>query len=388
MSLRADDFKMPEDVERYRLAVREFVLTDLEVWAEKLEGLTKTPLELVKLLGDAGLLKLTIPKEYGGWGLNQQQYFPILEEVAKGHGTTRLVVHGHNGIFTRAIVLYAQDEIKQKYLSKMTTGEWYAAFALTEPGTGSGMDIKTEAVRDGDNFILNGRKHIISCADIASGFNVTAYTDRSAGRKGLTSFLVEKGFPGFTIIEMPPPIGNRGSFHGELVFKDCVVPAKNVLGQVGQGIDVELVSLDLSRLAIAVSCLGLAQRFLEISVAYTGKRVTFGRRIAERQAVQQMVADMATEVHVLRLAIYDAVRKYEQGLPIKQESSMAKLFGLETVRRVSDSALIIHGGLGCFKTFPIERMYRDARPLWFEEGTPTIQRIVIARDVLKEYGVA
>ena len=388
MNLRADDFKMPEDVERYRLAVREFVQTDLEPWAEKLEGLTKTPKGLLDLLRDAGLLKLTFPEKYGGWGLSVAQYFPILEEVAKSHGTIRLIVHAWNGLYLRCILDYGSEEMKQKYLSPMARGERGVGFALTEPGTGSGMDIKTEATRDGDNFILNGRKHIISLADFCVAFNVLAWTDRSLGRKGLTAFIVEKGFPGFTVIEMPPPLGNRGSFHGELVFKDCVVPAKNVLGQVGQGIDVELVSLDLSRLAIAVSCLGLAQRFLEVSVAYTGKRVTFGRRIAERQAVQQMVADMATEVHVLRLAIYDAVRKYEQGLPIKQESSMAKLFGLETVRRVSDSALIIHGGLGCFKTFPIERMYRDARPLWFEEGTPTIQRLVIARGVLKEYGVA
>jgi alkylation response protein AidB-like acyl-CoA dehydrogenase len=164
------------------------------------------------------------------------------------------------------------------------------------------------------------------------------------------------------------------------------VPAKNILGGEGQGIDIALGLLDLSRFSIATSCLGLAQRLLELSVSYTHKRVTFGKRIAERQAVQQMLADMATDVYALRVMVNDVAQKYDQGLPIRKESSMCKLFGIETLRRVGDSALSIHGGLGYFKTFPIERMYRDSRALWFEEGTPTIQRLVIARDVLKEYG--
>jgi len=385
MTLKAADFKMPEDLERYRLAVREFVQKELDPYSEKLEGMTSTPKELMDMLREAGLLKLTAPKEYGGWGLTITQYWPILEEVAKGQGAIRLIVHAWNGVFMRSILEYGTEEMKREYMPRIARGEWNCAFALTEPGTGTGMDIKSTAARDGDNYILNGRKHLISLADICDGFNVLVWTDRSAGRKGLTSFLLEKGTPGFTVVSMPPAMGNRGSFHGELIYKDCAVSAKKVLGQVGQGIDVMLGLLDLSRLSIAVSCLGLAQRFLEISVPYTQTRVTFSKPIAERQAVQQMLADMVTNIYALRMIVNDAVQKAEQGLDIRTEASMCKLFGIETLRCVSDIALNIHAGLGYFKTFPIERMYRDSRALWFEEGTPTIQRLVIARDVLKSY---
>ena len=385
MTLRATDFKIPHELERYRLAVREFVQTELEPLADKLEGMTRLPEELVPMLRDAGLLKLTVPREYGGWGLNQVQFMPIMEEVAKSHGTIRLLVHAWNGIFMRGILEYGTPEMKEKYLPLIARGKWCAGFALTEPGTGSGTDIKTTATRDGNNFILNGQKHLISLADICQAFNVLTYTDRSLGRKGLTSFLVFKGSPGFTVHEMPQAMGNRGSFHGVLVFKDCVVPAENVLGEVGQGIDVALGPLDLSRFSIAVSCLGLAQRFLELSVPYSKARITFGKAIAERQAVQQMLADMGTDIYALRMMVNDVAKRYDQGLPIRKESSMCKLFGLETLRRVGDNALSIHGGLGYFKTFVIERMYRDSRALWFEEGTPTIQKLVIARDILKEY---
>lgn len=385
MPLKAKDFNLPQGLERYRLAVREFVRTDLERWAERLEEMTHTPHELVELMAEAGLLKLTLPREYGGWELTQVQYVPILEEVAKSHGAIRMVVHGANGLSMRTILEYGTEEMKRNYLARIGTGEATIGFVLTEPGTGSGVDIKTTAVRDGDNFILNGRKHIITNADMATALNTLTVTDRSAGRRGLTSFLVEKTSPGLSIIEMPQPMGNRGTFHAEIVFKDCVVPAKNVLGEVGQGIDVALELLDLSRFSIAVSCLGLVQRFLELCVPYTRKRVTFGKPIAERQAVQQMLADMATDVYALRMMVNDVAQRYDLGLPIRKESSMCKLFGLETVRRVGDSALIIHGGLGYFKTFVIERMYRDSRALWFEEGTPTIQRLVIARDVFEEF---
>ena len=385
MTLKAVDFEVPQELGRYCKAVREFVRQELDPWGERLEGMTSTPKELMALLRESGLLKLTMPREYGGWSLNMEQYAPILEEVAKTQGTIRLIVHTWNGVFMRGILDYGTPEMREKYLPIIARGEWIAGYALTEPGTGTGMDIKTTATRDGSNFILNGRKHLISLADICSAFHVPTWTDRSLGRRGLTSFLVEKGSPGFTVLEMPQAMGNKGSFHGELIFEDCVVPEKNIIGEMGQGIDIALGILDLSRFSIAVSCLGLAQRFLELSVPYTHRRVTFGKPIAERQAVQQIVADMATDIYALRAMVNDVAQKSDRGLPIRKESSMCKLFGLETLRRVGDNALIVHGGLGYFKTFTIERMYRDSRALWFEEGTPMIQRLVIARDVLKEY---
>lgn len=385
MNLKATDFNIPEDLERYRLAVRQLVQQELDPMGVKMENMTHLPEELMPMLADAGLLKLTTPREYGGWALNMAQYALILEEIAKGPGAVRLVVHAWNGIFMRAILEFGTEEMKKNYLPLMAKGEWCAGFALTEPGTGSGMDIKTTAAKDGDNYLLNGRKHIISLADICNAFNTLAWTDRSLGRKGLTSFLVEKGSPGFSVVEMPQAMGNRGSFHGELIFNNCLVPEKNILGEVGQGIDVALGLLDHSRFSIGISCLGLAQRMLELSVPYTKVRVTFGKPIMERQAVQQMLADMATDVYALRLMAEDVARKFDEGKDIRKEASMCKLFGIETLRRVGDNALTIHGGLGYFQTFPIERMYRDSRALWFEEGTPTIQRLVIARNVLAEY---
>lgn len=385
MPLKATDFQIPGDLERYHLAVRHFVQTDLEAVASKLEATERMPEETLPLLREAGLLKLTIPREYGGWGLSMTQYVPILEEVAKGHGTIRLIVHAWNGLFMRSILEYGTPEMKHTYLPLMAKGEWLAGFALTEPGTGSGMDIKATATRQGSHFILNGQKHLISLADICQAFNVLTYTDRSLGRRGLTCFLVFKGSPGFTVLEMPQAMGNLGSYHGELVFRDCVVPETNILGNEGEGIDIALGLLDHSRFSIAVSCLGLAQRFLELSVAYSRQRVTFGKPIAQRQAVQSMLAEMATDVYALRMMVRDMTQRCDQGHPIKKEASMCKLFGLETLRRVGDNALVIHGGLGYFRTFPIERMYRDSRALWFEEGSPTIQKLVIARDVLAEY---
>jgi hypothetical protein len=285
----------------------------------------------------------------------------------------------------RSVLDHGTEEMKKEYLPLMPEGRWACGFALTEPDTGTGMDIKSEATITGDSYSINGRKHLISCCDVCPAFNVLVWTDRSAGRKGLTCLLVHKGTPGFSIHSMPLGMGNAGSFHGDIAFKDCSVPTSNVLGKVGDGLDIVLGLLDLSRFSIGVSCLGLAQRFLELSVPYTRTRVTFGKPIAERQAVQQMVADMATDVYALRTMVKDVAQKAELGLDIRAESSMCKLFGIETLRRVGDIALNIHAGLGYFRSLPIERMYRDSRALWFEEGTPTVQRLVIARGILNEY---
>ena len=213
---------------------------------------------------------------------------------------------------------------------------------------------------------------------------MVAYTgDRSLGAKGISMLLVEPGTAGFTIEPQKDMMGLRGCFHGILRFRDCEVPVSNLVGKEGEGLDIALRTfLDASRLGIAVSCLGAAQRMLELSTKYAQQRVTFGRPIGERQAVQQMLADMATSVYALRCMVSDCARKYDEGQPVAVEASMCKLFGLEATRQVSDAALLIHGGVGCTKAFPIERIYRDVRQLWFEEGTPTIQRLVIGRDVL------
>lgn len=383
MKLKIEDFKLPEELERYRMAVREFVQTELDPIAEEIEDTNRIPDRLLPLLREAGLLKLRLPREYGGIGLNFSQYWPILEEVAKSHGDIRMFVHGYNGIWVM-IGYHGTEEQKQKYFPVWTEGRGFPAFALTEPGTGTGVDIKTTARRDGNIYRLNGKKHLITFADMADIFHVVAYTgDRSLGPKGISMLIVEKGAPGFTIEPHKEMIGIKGCYHGILHFDDCEVPAGNLLGQEGEGLDIALKTfLDISRLSIAVSCLGPAQRMLELSREYAKERVTFGKPISDRQAIQQMLADMATDIYALRSMIADCARKYDEGQPIAVEASMCKLFGLQAVKRVSDIALEIHGGIGLSRAFPIERFYRDVRALSFEEGTPTIQKLVIGRDVL------
>ena len=383
MKLKIEDFKLPEELERYRTAVKEFVQTELEPIAEELEDTNRVPDRLLPLLREAGLLRLRLPQEYGGIGLTFSQYWPILEEVAKSHGTIRMFVHGYNGIWVM-IGSHGTEEQKRKYFPIWTEGRGFPVFALTEPGTGTGVDIKTTARKEGNIYRLNGRKHLITFADIAEIHHVVAYTgDRSLGSKGISMFIVEKGSPGFTIEPHKEMLGNKGCYHGILHFNDCEVPAENLLGQEGEGLDIALrVFLDISRLSIAVSCLGCAQRLLELSSEYSKERVTFGKPISERQAVQQMLADMATDVYALRCMIADCARKYDEGQQISVQSSMCKLFGLLAARRVSDMALEIHGGIGVTQALPIERLYRDTRCLAFEEGTPTIQRLVIGRQVL------
>lgn len=383
MKLSIKDFKFPKDLEQYRLAVRELVKTELDPIAEEMEKTGRMPDRLMPLLRDAGLLGLRPPKEYGGMGLTFSQYWPILEEIAKCHGTVRMLVHGSNGAWTM-IHTHGTEAQKKKYIPMSVNGKGVLAFSLTEPGTGTGVDIKTTATKVGNIYKVNGTKHLISLADIACVFHVVVYTgDRSLGAKGTSMLLVEPEAPGLKIIPHREMMGNRACYHAILEFKDCEVPTGNLLGKEGEGLDIALRTfLDISRLSIAVSCLGAAQRMLELSTDYAKKRVTFGKPIGERQVVQQMLADIATDVYALRCMISNCARKYDEGQPVGVESSMCKLFGIETTRRVSDLALNVHGGMGTEKSFKVEQLYRDVRELWFEEGTPTIQRLVIGRDVL------
>jgi len=383
--LDASRFRLPEDLPAYRDALREFIRTEGEALAEEVEETGHLPHRLWPLFRQAGLFRLTLPREVGGYGLTLTQYAPLLEEVAHSHGAIRLLVHMWNWVSSALLARVGTPDQKRTYLEPMARGEGLVAFALTEPDAGTGRDIRTQARRDGDLFRLNGRKHLISYADIARSFQVVAYTDPSRGADGLTVFLVDRDAPGFTITPMPDGMGMRGSFHGVLRFQDTPVPSTQILGQEGQGLHLALEMLDVSRAFIAISCIGLAQEMLERSARYAWKRVTFGKPIAERQAIQGLIAEMATRISAGRALAMTVLQRAEAGEPVRALSAQAKLFGIETVRLVSDWALEVHGGLGYMKGMPIERMYRDARALWFEEGSPTIQRMVIAREVLARF---
>lgn len=383
MKLLLKDYKLPKDLEAYKKAVKEFTRTELEDCAVEMQKTNKLPKRLIPLLADAGLLALRIPKEYGGSGLTFTEYWPILAEVARSAGTIRMFVHGYNGIWL-IIGKNGNEEQKRKYLPMFVDGSiGFPGFALTEPGTGTGVDIKTTAKKEGKFYKLNGKKHLITFADIAAITHTVVYTgDRSLGAKGTSIILVEKGAPGLTLVPHEDMIGIAGCYHAVQVFENCTVPEKNLVGKEGNGLNIAMHFLDPSRLSIGVSCLGPAERILDIAVDYAKKRVTFGKPIEDRQAVQQMLADMATDIYALKCMIGDCGKMYDNGESIAATASMVKLFGIETTRKVSDLALIIHGGIGCTAEYPLQRHYRDVRCLWFEEGTPTIQRLVIGRDVL------
>ena len=375
----------PAAYQKFKREMVDFIWSELDRYENQIERTDEVPLDdLFPRLRRMRCFGLMVPEEYGGVGLSVSQYLPILAEFSKIHGGIRVVVHVHNTT-AKGVAQLGSPEQKRALLPKIATGESSVAFGLTEPDAGTGRDLKSRAVRDGDHFVLNGRKHLITNSDFASHFMVFCYTDPSRGAHGISALMVDRDTPGFTIADMPPLMGCKGGQHGYLTFKDCRVPVANVLGQEGEGLLQMTVALEVSRLFIAATSLGTAERAFELSLAFAKKRVTFGKPIAERQAVQTYLAEMGTDLYALRNMITAAARKADRGERIPTEASMCKLFGLEAVGRVTDRALLVHGGVGYTQMYPIERLYRDARLNWVEEGTPTIQQLVIARNFLDGY---
>jgi len=363
----------------------EFIWKELDPYEPEIERTGQIPLDdLFPKLRRMRCFGLMVPEAYGGVGLSVSQYVQILAELAKIHGGIRVIVHVHNTT-AKAVAQLGSEAQKRALLPKVATGEWSVAFGLTEPDAGTGRDLKTQMVRDGDHFVVNGRKHLITNSEFASHFMVFGHTDPTRGARGVSTLMVDRDTPGFTISDMPETMGCRGGQHGHLTFTDCRVPVTNILGQEGEGLLQMTVALEVSRLFIAATSLGTAERSLELSLDFAKKRVTFGKPIAERQAVQGYLADMATDLYALRTMVADAAKKADRGERIPAEASMCKLFGLEAVGRITDRALLVHGGVGYTRKYPIERLYRDARLNWVEEGTPTIQRLVIAREFLDGY---
>ena len=371
----------PAEYEKLKKSIFDFIWKELDPLEEQISKtghISKE--ELFPKFREQKLFGLMVPAEYGGVGLSVTQYLPILSELAKIHGGIRVILHVHN--MAAKCMTAGREEQKRAYLPRIATGDLSVAFGLTEPDAGTGTDIKTTAVKDGDTFIVNGKKHLITNADFTKLFMIFCYTNRDLGAQGISTLLVERDTPGFTIEDMPHCMGCSGSFHGRLTFKDCRVPVTNILGEEGRGLDQSLGGLEVSRLFIAATSLGTSERCLELALQQAKRRVTFGKPIAERQAVQGYLADMAMDIYALRTMIYDAARKYDEGSRISFESSACKLFGSEVVCRVTDKALLVFGGIGYTQQYPIERLYRDARLNVLEEGTPTIQRLVMARTLL------
>lgn len=368
----------------YLQDVKDFLWREIDPLVPQIEREAYIPFaELRPKFQAHHLFDCLVPEAFGGLGLTTVQYAPILKELAKVHGGLRAMLHVHHS--SVHLIETGRPEQQQRYLPRMATGDLLVCFALTEPDSGSGVDSKSHAVRQGDMYLLNGRKHLITNAREAELFAVFCFTeDPAGGQRRFSVLLVERGMPGFVIEPMAHTMGCSGASHDLLIFDNVPVPVDNVLGHEGLGAEQLLAFLEISRVFIAVAALGTAERSLELAADWAKQRVTFGKPIATRQAVQGYLAEMATDIYALRHMVLDALRKYDAGQRIPEESSMCKLFGLEAVGRVTDKALLVHGGLGYLKSSRIEMLYRDARLNWLEEGTPTIHKLIIARALLEE----
>jgi len=375
------DFSLPERILLLKEEARDWVENVLNPLSGPLEEEERVPEELVEELrnGRFRFFGLTIPKEYGGEGWTATEWFTVLEELAKAYATVRLIAHTMNGLFWRPLLYFGTEEQKQHYLPKLATGEIWAANSLTEPEAGTGKDINSKAARDGDDYILNGHKWLIT---LFPGYTKLIYAFAGT-EEGITSFLVDVPRKGLVLEPMEKMMGCVGPRHYNVIYRDCRVPASNVLGEKGKGLDVAFGMLHLSRVSIAFCEVGLAQRMLDLAIDYAKKRSTFGKLLAKRQAIQNNIAQMGTEIQAARLLAYEAAWKFDQGQDIVKEAAMAKLFAEQVLTRVSEMALRIHGGIGYTKAYPLERHFRDARSFHFEEGTEEIQKLLISRYFLK-----
>lgn len=375
-----------QEIEEMRQAVRAFVEEKVDPVADQIEREDRIPDSIIHMCKEMGLFGLSIPVEYGGLGIDMVGKCAIFEEVGKTSNGFTTVIGAHNGIGSVGIVDFGNEQQKKKYLSRMASGEMIGAFALTEPSAGShAANLKTRAVKKGDRYVINGAKHYITNAPIAGLFTVMTVTDPAKGAKGITSFLIEKEFPGVKIGKWEEKMGLRGSHSAEVFFEDCEVPVENVLGEEGKGYTNALKILANGRAGLAARNLGSSQKLLDLSMKFAKERIQFDKPILEQQIIQHYLADMALDIETLRTFTYHVAACVDAGKHVIKEAAMVKLYGSEVYNRVADKAVQIHGGLGYIKDYPIERYYRDARITKIYEGTSEIQKNIIAAQLIKEY---
>ncbi len=380
------DYELPENLRLMRDSARRFVKNELEPISQKVEEEEKIPESVVQKMREMGFFGMSIPEEYGGMGLGTLGECVMNEEFGRVNSSFRSRFGTNNGIGCQGILIDGTPEQKEKYLPRIASGEWTAAFALTEPNAGSdAANIQTKAEKKGDVYLLNGLKHFITNGDIADVVTVMAVTDKTKGPRGVTAFIVEKTFPGYSVGKIDKKMGIHGNNTSEIVFEDCQVPVKNIIGlEEGRGFVTAMKVLEKGRITIAAVCVGTAQYCLDTSIAYSKQRVQFGKPICTNQAIQWMLADMAISIYTARQIVYHAAWCRDQKQRVTQQAAMVKVYCTEMVNRVVDSALQIHGGMGYMKESPIERIYRDMRLYRIFEGTSEVQRMVIARELLKD----
>jgi len=380
------DLELSEEQRLVREMVHDFAQKEIAPRAAQVDKAEEFPAENIRQMAELGLLGLPYPEKYGGGGGDYLSYAIAVEEIARACGSTALIYAAHVSLGCAPIYYFGTEEQKNRWLPHLCSGQGMGAFGLTEPEAGSDAgSTRTVAVHDGDAYILNGSKMWITSGAIADVIVATAKTNPAAGTRGISCFLVEKGTPGFVPGKNEPKMGLKGSVTSALSFQNCRVPATNLLGNEGEGFRQMLVTLDGGRISIGAMALGLAQAALDEATRYAKERVQFGQPIASFQAIQWMIADMATEIDAARLMVYRAAARKDANLPFSKEAAMAKLFASEVAERAAFKAVQIHGGYGYSREYPVERIYRDQRLCSIGEGTSEIQRLVIARQVLGKF---
>jgi alkylation response protein AidB-like acyl-CoA dehydrogenase len=379
------DFQLNDEQQQLRRSVREFTEKEIRPHVMEWDEASQFPMETVKELGKMGLLGTIFPAQYGGAGMGYIEYVIAIEELSRVDGSVGIIVAAHTSLCSNHIFIAGTEAQKKKYVPKLATGEHLGAWGLTEPGSGSDAGgARMSAVRKGNEWVLNGTKTFCTNGRYADVLVVIAVTDKTAHARGLSAFIVEKDAPGFRPGKKENKLGLRASDTSELIFEDCVIPAENLLGKEGNGFVDAMRTLDGGRISIAALGLGMAQGAFEAALKYSKQRKQFGKAISEFQAIQWKLADMAVEIDAARLLTLRAADMKDKGMKTTQESAMAKLYSSEVAVRCANEGVQIHGGYGFIKDYPAEKFYRDVKLCTIGEGTSEIQRLVIARQLLKD----
>ena len=380
------NFELSEDHQMLRQMVREFVQAEIVPHAAQWDREEKFPAHVFKKAGELGLMGICVPEEYGGAGMDYMAYAIAIEEFAAGDGSAALTVASHNGLCTGHILVAADEEQKRRFLPDLASGHKFGAWGLTEPGSGSDASgMRTRAVRDGDDWILNGTKIFITQGSVGEIAVVLAATNPELKQRGISTFVLERGMPGFSAGRHIEKLGMRSSDTTELVLENVRVPEANRIGVLDGGFVDALKILDRGRISIGALAVGLGRAALEAAIRYAKDRKQFGQPISSFQAIQWMISDSATELDAARLLVHRAAWTQDQGKNTTLESAMAKLYASEAAMRACDRAIQVHGGYGYTREYAVERMWRDAKLCTIGEGTSEIQRMVIARQILRQF---
>ncbi len=379
------NFELTEEQKMVKETIRDFAEAEIKPGVMERDERAEFPTTVIQKLAELGFMGMQVPEAYGGTEMDTLSYAITLEEVARIDPSTCVIMSVNNSLFSNPILKFGTEYLKKKYLPLTSNGEKLGAYSLSEPQSGSDAKaMLTTATKDGDSYILNGVKNWVTNGISCDFAVVFAKTDKEAGHRGISAFVVEKDFPGFTAGKKEDKLGIRGSDTSELLFDNCRVPAANLIGEEGQGFKIALATLDVGRIGIASQALGIAQGALEKAIQYAKERQQFGKPIGRFQGVGFKLADMATRVDASRLLVYRAAWMKDQGMTLGEKASMAKMYASDTAMHVTTEAVQIHGGYGYIREFEVERMMRDAKITQIYEGTNEIQRLVISRQLLAD----